>query len=280
MLFSSKAVMVKLAYAYQIDAITALILRMGFSLPIYIGIAIWQSRKKTDPISARDWGYLFFFGLIGYYLASYFDFAGLQYIKASLERLILFIYPTLVLILSWMFLGKPITKGQWIAVITTYAGTAIVFSSELTISDTSAVLLGSFLIFLSALTYAGYLVGSGWLIPRFGATRFTSYAMVISCGAVVAHYLITSPVDALFHLPMPVYGLGLILAIFATVIPTFLISYAIQRLGAGPLSILASFGPVSTIVLAVIFLDETLTWLQILGSLVVIVGIVVGERKG
>lgn len=278
LLFSSKAVMVKLVYQYEIETITALVLRMGFALPFYIGIALWQSRQKP-ALARRDWGYLFFFGLIGYYLASYFDFAGLQYIKASLERLILFIYPTLVLLLSWLFLKKRITRAQAIAVAVTYLGTAIVFSAELSVSPSDQVLRGGFLIFLSALTYAGYLVGSGWLIPRFGATRFTSYAMVISCAAVVVHYSLTNPVSALLTLPLPVYGLGLLMAVFATVIPTFLISYAIQRLGAGPFSILASFGPVSTISLAVIFLGETLTGLQLLGAAVVIAGIVVGERR-
>jgi drug/metabolite transporter (DMT)-like permease len=211
------------------------------------------------------------FGIIGYYLASYFDFLGLVYIKASLERIILFVYPTLVLLISRIFLKKPISGIQAAAIVITYGGIFITFLDEM---DTSGgnVLLGGVYIFLSALTYASYLVGSGWLIPKFGATTFTSYAMIVSCMAVIAHYLLFEEVDLMAY-PQEVYSLGLAMALLSTVIPSYLVSMAIKELGASHFAIIGSLGPVSTIVLANVLLDERITLLQVAGTLVVIAGI-------
>ncbi|MEQ9051622.1 MAG: DMT family transporter, partial [Marinoscillum sp.] len=222
--------------------------------------------------------WLILFGFIGYYLASYFDFLGLIYIKASLERLILFIYPTLVLLISFVFLRKKITSKQVIGVVVTYLGVFIIFVSELSISDDSSVIWGSILIFLSALTYASYLVGSGWLIPKFGATAFTSYAMIVSCMAVILHYSLQRP-EGLLNFQPEVYWIGLAMAVFATVIPSYLVSFAIKILGASDFSIFGSLGPISTIGLAYLFLSETLTWTQFLGAGVIIGGIVLAEKK-
>jgi drug/metabolite transporter (DMT)-like permease len=279
LLFSSKAVMVKLAYHYEIDAVSLLLLRMVFALPFYIVISLMQKPVVDRNLIGKDYLYLAGFGFIGYYLASYFDFQGLTYIKAGLERLILFVYPTLVFLISFVFLKKPITRNQIFAIIITYCGIAIVFSSELNNGQSEHVLLGALLIFLSALTYAGYLVGSGWLIPKFGATRFTSYAMIISCLCVIVHYGVTTDLSAIFALPSEVYWIGLLMAVVATVIPSYLISYSIKNLGAGNFSILGSLGPVSTIVLAYFFLDEMLRPIQFVGGVVVIVGVMIGERK-
>ena len=284
-MFSSKAVMVKLAYQYQVDTITLLLLRMLFSLPFYLGVIAWHRIGKSHntetgnpALGGKDFGYLILFGFLGYYLASYFDFLGLNYIKAGLERIILFLYPTLVLLISWIALGQKITRQQLFGVIITYMGVVGIFAAELNLSAQENVLLGGTLIFLSALTYGSYIVGSGWLIPRFGATLFTSYAMVVSCICVILHYLFTTDTP-LFELAGEVYIIGLLMAIFATVIPSYLISYSIKGLGANNFSILGSLGPVSTIVLAWIFLDETMTWFQLVGALVVISGIFVAERK-
>ena len=276
LLFSSKAVMVKLAYQYEVDTVSLLLFRMVFSLPIYVVIAAFNRPK--EKVAGKDYMWLILFGFIGYYLASYFDFLGLIYIKASLERLILFIYPTLVLLISFVFLRKKITRKQVIGVVVTYLGVLIIFVSELSISDDSSVILGSVLIFLSALTYASYLVGSGWLIPRFGATAFTSYAMIVSCMAVILHYSLQRPVGLLDFQP-EVYWIGLAMAIFATVIPSYLVSFAIKILGANDFSIFGSLGPISTIGLAYLFLGETLTWTQFLGAGVIIGGIVLAEKK-
>jgi len=276
LLFSSKAVMVKLAYQYEVDTVSLLLFRMVFSLPIYVVIAAFNRPK--EKVAGKDYMWLILFGFIGYYLASYFDFLGLIYIKASLERLILFIYPTLVLLISFVFLRKKITRKQVIGVVVTYLGVLIIFVSELSISDDSSVILGSVLIFLSALTYASYLVGSGWLIPKFGATAFTSYAMIVSCMAVILHYSLQRPVGLLDFQP-EVYWIGLAMAIFATVIPSYLVSFAIKILGANDFSIFGSLGPISTIGLAYLFLGETLTWTQFLGAGVIIGGIVLAEKK-
>lgn len=279
LLFSSKAVMVKLAYQYEVDSVTLLLLRMLFSLPFYLVVVLFQKEKPQSSVSGRDYMYLIGFGFIGYYIASYFDFLGLSYIKASLERLILFVYPTLVFILSFIFLKKKITRNHAIAILVTYLGVAIVFSSELNQGQSENVVLGATLIFLSALTYAGYLVGSGWLIPKFGATRFTSYAMIVSCICVIIHYTLSTDMSVILSLPQEVYWIGVMMAVFATVIPSYLISFSIKTLGAGSFSIMGSLGPISTVLLAYFFLGETLTIVQIIGAVVVIAGVMIGERK-
>lgn len=271
-LFSSKAVMVKLAYRYDVDTLDLLLFRMLFSLPFYIFI-LFLIRKKTAKakIVPTDYAWLFLFGFVGYYLASYFDFLGLNYIKAGLERIILFVYPTIVVFLTWLIFRKKITQVQFIAILVTYVGVLITFWDELDVAG-NKVLLGGFLVLLSAIAYASYLVGSGWLIPKFGVLRFTCYAMIASTSCIVMHYLVAGNWDYANY-PWPVYAYGLAMAIFATLIPSFLVSAAIERLGASNFSILGSLGPISTILLAFVFLDEKLTYWQLVGMLVVIFGV-------
>lgn len=276
-LFSAKAVMVKLAYRYHISTEHLLLFRMLFSLPFYIAILFFNKPSKAIKIKLSDYIWLIFFGFIGYYLASYFDFLGLNYIKAGLERIILFIYPTLVLIISKVFLRKRITNQQIFAIIITYFGVIISFWGELSI-ETSNLIFGGFLIFLSALTYAMYIVGSGWLIPKFGIIRFTSYAMIIASLCIIIQYLIWDRGN-LINYPVEVYFIGGMMAIFSTLIPSFLVSSAIAKLGASNFSIIASIGPISTIVLAYFFLEESLTMLQVLGAFVVIFGIYYSRKK-
>lgn len=270
-LFSSKAIMVKLAYRYNVDAISILLLRMLFSFPFYVIIALIYKNKVTHKKSNKDWVWLVFFGFIGYYLASYFDFVGLNYIKASLERIILFIYPTIVLLLNKIFLKQKISRPQIMAIILTYVGIVVAFGDEVSISG-STTFLGGFFIILSALTYASYLVGSGWLIPKFGVIPFTAYAMLVSCVCVFVHYTIIATTN-LFGFPWQVYGFGFLIAIFATVIPSFLVSTSIKMISSSNFAIAAGMGPISTIILAVIFLEERLTILQLIGALIVISGI-------
>lgn len=276
-LFSSKAVMVKLAYQYHIDALSMLLLRMLFAFPFYIIIAYAYKSEKKASIRRKDYLWLVFFGFVGYYLASYFDFVGLTYIKASLERIILFVYPTIVLLFNKLFLKKPINKLQKLAILITYIGIVITFSSEVTVSGSNTY-LGGFFVLMSAITYASYLVGSGWLIPKFGVMRFTAYAMLVSCICVFVHYGLFSRVDILNY-PWQVYALGLAIAVFATVIPSFLVSMSIKLINSSNFAIVAGIGPISTIILAVIFLDESLTILQILGTLVVIFGILLISKS-
>jgi drug/metabolite transporter (DMT)-like permease len=273
-LFSSKAVMVKLAYNYGIDPISVLLLRMLFAFPFYVVILYVDSKKRTTkPVGVKAYLWLVFFGFVGYYLASYFDFVGLGYIKASLERIILFLYPTMVLVLNKFFLKQPITKVQALAIALTYCGVVLAFWDELQITGKASLVGGAFIV-LSALTYASYLVGSGWLIPKFGVLRFTAYAMLISCVCVFVHYSFMTTED-LFGFPWQVYVLGVFIAVFATVIPSFLVSASIQMISSSNFAIVAGVGPISTIILASIFLGESLTLLQFFGALVVIIGILI-----
>ncbi|MCF6297362.1 MAG: DMT family transporter [Flavobacteriaceae bacterium] len=270
-LFSAKAVMVKLAYQYHVSSIHLLLFRMLFSLPFYLIIAVISKPLQSNKIKNKDYLWIVFFGFIGYYLASYFDFLGLKYIKAGLERIILFIYPTFVIILSKIFFKKNLSKNQIIAILITYFGVVITFQNEIQLNSDNTI-LGIILILLSAFTYALYLVGSGWLIPKFGVKLFTSYAMIVSTICVVTHYLIADR-NNIFEYPYQVYVLGFLMAIFSTLIPSFLVSLAIKKLGASNFSILGSIGPISTILLAYLFLGERLTFWQIIGSIVVIIGI-------
>ncbi|MBJ6368533.1 DMT family transporter [Snuella sedimenti] len=271
-LFSSKAVMVKMAYQYQIDALSMLLLRMLFAFPFYVFVILLYRKKQfAVQVGYKDYVWVFVFGFVGYYLASYFDFVGLTYIKASLERIILFLYPTIVLLLNKVFLKQRITKVQTGAMALTYLGIVIAFWDEVAMSGSNTY-LGGIYILLSAITYASYLVGSGWLLPKFGVMKFTAYAMLVSCLCVFVHYSLV--VEApLFGYPWQVYLLGGLIAVFATVIPSFLVSASIKMITSSNFAIVAGIGPISTIVLAAIFLNEHLTMLQLFGALAVIVGI-------
>lgn len=275
--FSSKAVMVKLAYGYGIDTIPLLLLRMVFSLPFYVIMALLNQPKDKSALNGRNMLWIVLLGFVGYYLASLFDFMGLKHIKASLERVILFTYPTIVLILSVAIFKERITSRQVLAILLSYVGIVITFFPELQL-ESNNLFLGSMLVFLSAVTYASYIVGSGWIIPKFGATVFTSYAMIVSCMCVIVHYLLTTKVD-LFGFSTEVYLLGFAMAIIATVIPSYLVSMAIKKLGAANFSILGSIGPISTILLANVFLDERFTIVQVIGTVVVISAIYVLSKS-
>jgi drug/metabolite transporter (DMT)-like permease len=274
--FSSKAVIVKLAYQYPVDAVSLLTLRMFFSVPVFV-LTGYFSRKAAAAVPAvaltrRDYFWLVLMGLVGYYLSSLFDFLGLQYITAGLERLILFVYPTLVVLLSALFLGKAIRRNQFLALGLTYAGVLLVLVGDVHLESRANMIKGGLLVFTSAVTYAAYLMGSGQLIPKFGTVRFTSYAMTLAALGVFAHYLVAGE-QSLLALPWPVYGYSLLMAMVATVAPAYLLSAGIQRVGAGNASIIASIGPISTILLAYIFLDERVSLVQLLGTGIVLAGI-------
>lgn len=276
-LFSAKAVIVKMAYRYTISSEHLLLFRMLFSMPFYLAMVFIKKPIQMGKIKSTDYLWILFFGFVGYYLASYFDFLGLQYIKAGLERIILFVYPTLVIIISKIFLRKKITNQQLLAILITYIGIVVTFWGEVQL-ETTNIVLGGILIFLSALTYATYLVGSGWIIPKFGAITFTSYAMIVSCVCVIIQYILFDRGDIL-HYPLEIYILGVMMAFFSTIIPSYLVSAAIAKLGASNFSIIASIGPISTIVLAYFFLDENLSLLQLLGAGIVISGIYCSTKK-
>jgi drug/metabolite transporter (DMT)-like permease len=280
--FAGKAILVRYNFIhYHADAVSLLALRMLFSAPFYLVILFFQNRKQEDvpKLSRKEWIWMLLIGLVGYYLASIFDFWGLSYVTAAIERIVLFVYPTIVVILSGIFLNKKIQRIQYLALVITYIGVFIAFIPDLQIGMQKNVIIGASLVFLSAFTYALYLMGSGEMIPRVGPQRFTCYAMLISTGMVVIHYWV-SVGHGLFSLPMEVYGLSIVMAIFTTVIPSFMISEGIRRIGSSNASIIGSIGPVATIVMASSFLGEKINVWQVIGTIIVLGGVLMISWKG
>ncbi|MEM6765393.1 MAG: DMT family transporter [Bacteroidota bacterium] len=272
--FSSKAVFIKLAYQYEVDPVSLLTLRMLFALPFFVGTLFYQSyAEERKRFKWKDWVALGAFAIMGYYLASLMDFIGLQYLTASLERVLLFIYPTFVMLLSALFLRKRITSIQLVALAITYTGILIIFYEKLSISWDTLLIIGALWVVGAAITYAVYLVGSEYYMRRIGSVKFTALAMTIACSTVVFHYTAVNGSWEIFQFPLAVYIYVLMIAIFATVIPSFLISEAIARIGAGNVSIVSSIGPVSTMLLAYLLLGERYTFWQVVGTLIVIGGI-------
>jgi len=272
--FSAKAILVKLAYLDSVDAVTLLALRMAFSVPFFIGVALWAKRQHAEPLNQHDRMLVLALGLIGYYLSSFLDFLGLQYITAGLERLILFLYPTMTVILSALVYKRAIGKKVLAAMALCYAGIVLVFLHDMGMKQGSSTVLGASLIFASTLSYSVYLVGAGHAIARIGAARFTAYAMVVASAASLFQFGVTHSLSAL-DLPMRVYELAIAMAIFSTVLPVFLLSYAIRRIGSGSASLIGTIGPVSTIYMAYVFLHENISLLQIVGSSLVLMGVLI-----
>ena len=279
-LFSAKAVLIKLAYRYPVDAISLLTLRMLMALPFYLAVNVYLSSKtRQQKLTRKAYLSIIVLGVSGYYLASFFDFYGLKFITASLERLILFVYPTFVVLIMAIVFKKSISWLQILAILMTYSGILVIVANDLNMEDQKDVWLGGGLIFLSALTFAIYLVGSGEIIPRIGSIRFTAMAMSVSAICVILHYLAGHSAAAMLSFNPEVYWLSLIIALFCTVLPSFLLSEGILRIGSSNASIIGGIGPVSTIVLAYFFLGERITWIQIAGTAFVIAGVLVISLK-
>jgi drug/metabolite transporter (DMT)-like permease len=281
--FSGKAVIIKLAYRYGVDALTLLALRMLLSAPLFIALAWWSGRRNAaQPLSRRDLRAIAVLGLVGYYLSSYFDFLGLQYITAALERLVLFLYPTFVLLMSAALFGRRITTRDVFALALAYLGIAIVLLNDFR-EQPGNVVAGSLWVLASALLYATYLLGSGRLVGRVGSMRFACYAGVVSCIGVVAHFLVTRDWHVIVSQPAPVYGLAVLMAAVSTVLPIVLTSEGIRRIGASNASIVGSVGPVATIFLGFLFLGEPITIVQLAGAALVLAGVLIvslQKRKG
>lgn len=277
--FSAKAVIIKLAYRdYPVDAISLLSLRFGFSLPFFVLIALWQAKRgKMKFISIKEILWIGILSIIGYYIASLFDFMGLKYLSAGLERIILFIYPTLVVIFSRLFLKKNISKNAIIALFITYLGIAIIgFTPHL--FQSSNVVKGAIYVLISAVTYSLYLVFGGEIIIKHGSINFNSISLIFSSVFVLIHFGITSDIN-LAALPNSTLAYGMALAIVSTVIPTFLLMEGIRLLGANKGAIVASIGPVSTIILGYYFLGETLSFQEMIGSAFVLIGVLMVGKK-
>ena len=270
-LFSAKAVVAKLLYRYHMDAVTLIAFRMLFSLPVFAAIALWQMRKGP-PLAQADRWRIVGLGLIGYYLSSFLDFLGLQYITVGLERLILFLTPTFVLLASALWLKPHISRRQWLSLFTAYAGIVLVFLHDLQGGAGSHVALGSLLVLGSAVAYAAYLLGSGEMVRRLGSLRLVSYAMCVSSAACIGQFFLLRPASLLLQ-PLPVYGLSLINGLLCTVMPVFMTMLAVQRIGAGAASQAGMIGPVSTLFLGALILSEPVTSWQLGGTALVLAGI-------
>lgn len=275
-LFSTKAVVAKLMYRYQLDAVTVIAFRMLFSVPVFAAVALWKMRTEA-PLANSDRWRILVMGLVGYYLSSFLDFLGLQYISVGLERLILFLTPTFVLLISTLFLKQHISRKQWLALATSYAGIVLVFLHDLK-GGGSNIALGSSLVLGSAVAYAAYLLLSGEMVQRLGSLRLVSYAMCVSSVACIGQFFLLRPAHLLVQ-PLPVYGLSLVNGILCTVMPVFMTMTAVQRIGAGTASQAGMIGPVSTLFLGALILGEPVTDWQLAGTALVLAGIYLLSQK-
>ena len=264
-LFSTKAIVAKLLYRYQLDAVTLIAFRMLFSLPVFAAVAVWKMRTEAPLSGADRWR------LLGYYLSSYFDFLGLQYISVGLERLILFLTPTFVLLMTAVLFKRRIARLEWCALALSYCGIVLVFVHDLNGGSGSTV-LGALFVLGSAASYAVYLLGSGEMVRRIGSLRLVAYAMCVSSVACILQFFVLRPAGLLVQ-PLPVYALSLVNGIFCTILPVFMTMIAVQRIGAATASQAGMVGPVSTLFLGALILGEPITAVQLAGTALVLGGI-------
>ncbi len=274
--FSGKAIIVKLAYRYGVDAVTLIMYRMLFALPIFAEMAWWASRGKP-PLSRKDWLGVLGLGVTGYYLASFLDFAGLMYVTASLERLILYLNPTLVVVLGWALYGKRIRWMQAVGMLISYCGVVLVFGLEAREQGAHAA-WGALLIFLSAVSYAVYLVYSGEMVQRIGALRLVGLATTVACLCCLAQFVALRPLGAAIVAP-EVLWLSVLNAILCTAAPVLMVMMAIERIGAGMAAQAGMVGPLSTILMGIWILGEPFTLWLAAGTALVMLGIFVFTRS-
>lgn len=273
--FSGKAIIVKLAYRYGVDAVTLLMYRMLFALPVFLFMAWWAGRGKA-ALTRKDWLGVIGLGFSGYYLASYLDFAGLAYISAALERLILYLNPTLVVIFGWVVYKRGITWGQFVGMLISYSGVLLVFGREMGEQGSNAA-WGTLLVFGSAVSYAIYMVYSGEMVKRLGSLRLVGLASSVACFFCIAQFLITHPLSAMQVAPQ-VLWLSLLNSTACTVAPVLMVMMAIERIGAGMTAQTGMIGPLSTILMGVWLLDEQINVWMVAGTSLVMVGIFVFTR--
>ena len=280
--FSGKAIIVKLAYRYGVDAVTLIMYRMLFALPIFAGMAWWSSRGK-EALTRNDWLGILGLGFTGYYLASYLDFAGLAYISAALERLILYLNPTLVLILGWLLYKKKMSARQIGAMALSYAGILLVFGHEISIqsistTNNSNTAWGALLVFGSAVSYAIYLSYSGEMVKRLGSLRLVGVATTVACLLCIAQFALLRPLSAMAVAPQVIW-LSLLNATLCTALPVLAVMMAIERIGAPLTAQTGMIGPMSTILMGILILGEPLnTWI-IAGTVLVLAGVYLVSRS-
>jgi drug/metabolite transporter (DMT)-like permease len=268
--FSGKAIIVKLAYRHGVDAVTLIMYRMLFALPMFLALAWWAGRGRP-ALTARDWRVVIGLGFCGYYLASFLDFAGLQYITASLERLILYLNPTIVLVLGIVLFKRRARAGQWLALAVSYAGVLLVFGHEVTLAGRD-VALGTALVFASAVSYALYLVYSGEEVQRLGSLRLTGLATSVACFFCIAQFLLLRPLSAA-QVAEPVLWLSLLNALACTFAPVVMVMMAIERIGATLTAQTGMIGPLATISMGVLVLGEPFTAWVVAGTVFVLAGV-------
>ena len=277
--FSGKAIIVKLAYRHGVDAVTLIMYRMLFALPIFAVMAWWASRGK-EALTRNDWLGILGLGFTGYYLASYLDFAGLAYISAALERLILYLNPTLVLILGWLLYKKKMSSKQIGAMALSYAGILLVFGHELKFDGitSSNTVLGATLVFGSAVSYAIYLSYSGEMVKRLGSLRLVGLATTVACLLCIAQFAILRPISAMAVAPEVIW-LSILNATLCTALPVLAVMMAIERIGAPLTAQTGMIGPMSTILMGVFILGEPLNAWIIAGTVLVLGGVYWVSRK-
>lgn len=275
--FSGKAIIVKLGFRYGADAITLLALRMLVALPFFLLLGWWSSRRQITPLLPADRWKIALLGFLGYYLASFLDFMGLAYITATLERLILYLTPTIVLLIGVFAFKRAVTPRQLVALLISYAGVILAFAHDLTIGGGN-IALGGGLVFLSALSYSLYLVGSGEIVARIGAVRLTAYASSVACVLCIGQYLLLRPPGMAFELPDEVWWLSLLNGTFCTVLPVLAVMMAVARIGSATTAQIGMLGPVSTIVLSLFLLGEPMGPWQIAGTGLVLIGVFIVSR--
>ena len=275
--FSGKAIIVKLAYRHGVDAVTLIMLRMLFALPIFLLMAWWASRGKP-PLTRRDWLGVLGLGFTGYYLASFLDFAGLAYISASLERLILYLNPTLVLLLGLVLYQRKIQPRQMLGMAVSYSGVVLVFGHEITLQGKDAA-LGAALVFASAVSYAVYLVYSGEMVKKLGALRLVGLATSVACVLCLLQFALLRPLDSAFRVAPEVLWLSVLNATLCTAVPVVLVMMAIERICSGLAAQAGMVGPMSTILMGIVILGEPFTAWVAAGTVLVILGIAIFSRS-
>ena len=277
--FSGKAIIVKLGYRYGVDAVTLLMLRMLFALPLFVIMAWWTGRGRP-PLPWRDWLGVLGLGFTGFYLASALDFLGLAYITASLERLLLCLQPTLVLLFSWLFFRRQVSSGQVLGIAVSYAGVLVVFGQEALTRHNPAAVWGTLLVFLSTVSYAIYLLWSGSFVKRLGSARLVGLATSVACVLSIVQYLLLRPVQDALVVPPQVVWLSVLNASLCTAVPVLAVMMAVERIGPAMSSQIGMIGPIFTILLGVLILDESFTGLIAAGAVLVVTGILLFTRAG
>lgn len=256
---------------------------MLIAFPFYL-IALWLSKPPKVSISKNQYLWAIAMGLLGYYASSLFDFVGLQYISASIERIILFIYPTLAVIINRIIYKVKISRIQFISIGVTYLGIGIAYLGEFQqMPETQNFVYGSLMVLMCGITYAFYLVGTGKLVPVMGASRYTSVAMLAASFGIFVHYLVNATyqqTSLIPELPIPIIGFIVALGLIATVIPSFLLNWGMKQVGSNNLAIITSIGPVATLFQTNLILGEPFTWYQFIGTALVIIGVMLIKNLG